>query len=138
MLKPELAAVIGAKRFLTEIRTTAKLQHPHILALFGTPPSPSLLAANALEAWVVPDGIESGLEGDEGTRIRARDRDQLLQDLQSALAPSHPREEQRGAEEHIRPAHGIGADGKEPKRRLCALGGRVGIAESDGDLGAPQ
>ncbi len=33
VLKPELAAVIGAGRFLAEIRTTANLQHPHILPL---------------------------------------------------------------------------------------------------------
>ena len=31
VLKPELAAVVGAERFLTEIKTTANLQHPHIL-----------------------------------------------------------------------------------------------------------
>ncbi len=33
VLKPELAAVVGAKRFLAEIKTTANLQHPHILPL---------------------------------------------------------------------------------------------------------
>ena len=33
MLKPELAAVVGAERFLAEIKTTANLQHPHILPL---------------------------------------------------------------------------------------------------------
>ena len=33
VLSPELAAVIGAKRFLQEIETTANLQHPHILPL---------------------------------------------------------------------------------------------------------
>ena len=33
VLRPELAAVIGAERFLAEIRTTANLQHPHILPL---------------------------------------------------------------------------------------------------------
>ena len=33
VLKPELAAVVGAERFLAEIKTTANLQHPHILAL---------------------------------------------------------------------------------------------------------
>jgi serine/threonine-protein kinase len=33
VLKPELAAVVGADRFLTEIKTTAGLQHPHILPL---------------------------------------------------------------------------------------------------------
>lgn len=33
VLRPELAAVIGADRFLTEIKVTANLQHPHILPL---------------------------------------------------------------------------------------------------------
>jgi eukaryotic-like serine/threonine-protein kinase len=33
VLRPELAAVIGADRFLSEIKTTANLQHPHILPL---------------------------------------------------------------------------------------------------------
>ncbi len=36
VLRPELAAVIGAERFLVEIKTTANLQHPHILALFDS------------------------------------------------------------------------------------------------------
>ena len=36
VLRPELAAMIGAERFLAEIRTTANLQHPHILALFDS------------------------------------------------------------------------------------------------------
>jgi serine/threonine-protein kinase len=34
VLKPELAAVVGADRFLTEIKTTANLQHPNILPLY--------------------------------------------------------------------------------------------------------
>ncbi|MFN2601497.1 MAG: protein kinase [Gemmatimonadaceae bacterium] len=33
VLRPELAAVIGADRFLAEIKTTANLQHSHILPL---------------------------------------------------------------------------------------------------------
>jgi len=36
VLKPELAAVLGAERFLVEIKTTAALQHPHILPLFDS------------------------------------------------------------------------------------------------------
>ena len=36
VLRPELAAVLGAERFVQEIRTTAQLQHPHILPLFDS------------------------------------------------------------------------------------------------------
>jgi eukaryotic-like serine/threonine-protein kinase len=36
VLRPELAAVIGAERFLAEIQLTANLQHPHILPLFDS------------------------------------------------------------------------------------------------------
>ena len=36
VLKPELAAVVGAERFLAEIKTTANLTHPHILPLFDS------------------------------------------------------------------------------------------------------
>ena len=36
VLKPELAAVLGAERFVQEITTTAALQHPHILPLFDS------------------------------------------------------------------------------------------------------
>jgi len=36
VLRPELAAVLGAERFVQEIKTTANLQHPHILPLFDS------------------------------------------------------------------------------------------------------
>ena len=36
VLLPELAAVLGAERFLSEIHVTAGLQHPHILPLFDS------------------------------------------------------------------------------------------------------
>jgi serine/threonine-protein kinase len=36
VLKPDLAAVLGAQRFVQEITTTAQLQHPHILPLFDS------------------------------------------------------------------------------------------------------
>ncbi len=43
VLRPELAAVIGAERFLAEIKTTANLQHPHILPLFDSGAADSFL-----------------------------------------------------------------------------------------------
>jgi len=43
VLKPELAAVVGADRFLAEIKTTANLQHPHILPLHDSGQADSFL-----------------------------------------------------------------------------------------------
>jgi eukaryotic-like serine/threonine-protein kinase len=43
VLHPHLAAVLGAERFLKEIRTTAQLQHPHILPLFDSGEAAGLL-----------------------------------------------------------------------------------------------
>ena len=43
VLRPELAAVLGAERFGREIKTTASLQHPHILQLFDSGESDSHL-----------------------------------------------------------------------------------------------
>ncbi len=43
VLRAELAAVIGADRFIAEITTTANLQHPHILALHDSGVADSFL-----------------------------------------------------------------------------------------------
>ncbi len=43
VLHPELAAIIGAERFLKEIEVTANLQHPHILPLFDSGAADSFL-----------------------------------------------------------------------------------------------
>ena len=36
VLRPELAMMLGAERFLLEIQTTANLRHPHILPLYDS------------------------------------------------------------------------------------------------------
>ena len=36
VLEPSVAAIVGGARFLAEIKTTASLQHPHILPLFDS------------------------------------------------------------------------------------------------------
>ncbi len=36
VLRPELAVVLGAERFLAEINVTANLQHPNLLPLFDS------------------------------------------------------------------------------------------------------
>jgi serine/threonine-protein kinase len=48
VLRPELSAILGGERFLAEIKTTANLQHPHILSLFDSG------AADGLVFYVMP------------------------------------------------------------------------------------
>ncbi|MEO7520344.1 MAG: serine/threonine-protein kinase, partial [Gemmatimonas sp.] len=43
VLHPDLGAALGGERFLSEIRTTARLQHPHILPLLDSGDADSLL-----------------------------------------------------------------------------------------------
>ena len=47
VMHPELAAAIGAERFLAEIRVTANLQHPHILPLHDS----GFLKGDAAGEW---------------------------------------------------------------------------------------
>ena len=43
VLHPDLGAALGGERFFSEIRTTARLQHPHILPLLDSGAADSLL-----------------------------------------------------------------------------------------------
>jgi serine/threonine-protein kinase len=43
VLHPDLGAALGSERFLSEIRTTARLQHPHILPLLDSGEADGLL-----------------------------------------------------------------------------------------------
>ena len=90
VLRPELAAVIGAGRFLAEIKTTANLQHPHILSLFDSG------EAEGTVFYVMPfeavrqreEGRLAALAGDTAGAIRVYRRYLLLrQDAEPALTP---------------------------------------------------
>src|SRR6266568_7534455 len=48
LLNPDLGAVLGVERFLSEIRVTANLQHPNLLPLFDSG------SANGLLFYVMP------------------------------------------------------------------------------------
>ncbi len=43
VLRPELGAVLGSERFLTEIKISARLDHPHILTLIDSGDADGLL-----------------------------------------------------------------------------------------------
>jgi len=65
VLKPELGAVLGVERFLSEIKVTANLQHPNLLPLFDSG------EANGLLFYVMPYV--------QGESLRARiDREKQL------------------------------------------------------------
>jgi tetratricopeptide (TPR) repeat protein len=55
VLRPELAASIGAERFLREIKTTAQLSHPHILPLYDS---------GRLTPELPPHEVERGFGGE--------------------------------------------------------------------------
>ncbi len=73
LLKPELAALVGAERFLAEIKTTANLQHPHILPLFDSGEADGYLfyVMPYVEGETLQDRInrEKQLPVDEAVRI---------------------------------------------------------------------
>jgi len=87
VLHPELSAVLGAERFLAEIRTTAALQHPHILPLFDSG------SADGLLFYVMPFVEEGTLRG-RLTRERQLPVDDALRiarDVADALDYAHRR-----------------------------------------------
>ncbi|MBT8404062.1 MAG: protein kinase [Gemmatimonadetes bacterium] len=81
VLKPELAVVVGAERFLTEIKTTARLQHPHILPLFDSGEADSFLfyVMPYVEGETLRDRLdrEKQLPVEEAVRIAAEIADAL-------------------------------------------------------------
>src|SRR5690349_1935457 len=81
VLKPELAAVLGAERFVVEIKTTASLQHPHILPLFDSGTADGFLyyVMPYIEGETLRDKLnrETQLSIDEAVRITKQVADAL-------------------------------------------------------------
>jgi serine/threonine-protein kinase len=105
VLKPELAAVVGADRFLTEIKTTANLQHPHILPLFDSGEADSYLfyVMPFVEGETLRDRMERErqLPVDEAVRIAT--------DVAEALHSAH---EQGIIHRDIKPANILLSNGR--------------------------
>ncbi|NIR46475.1 MAG: protein kinase, partial [Gemmatimonadetes bacterium] len=78
---PELAAVLGADRFVQEIETTAGLQHPHILPLFDSGEADGFLyyVMPYIEGETLRDKLdrETQLGVDEAVRISTEVADAL-------------------------------------------------------------
>jgi eukaryotic-like serine/threonine-protein kinase len=85
VLRPELAAVIGAERFLGEIRTTANLQHPHILPLFDSGAADSFLFY--VMPYVEGESLRARLQREK--QLPIGDAVQLATEVASALDYAH-------------------------------------------------
>ena len=85
VLRPELAAVIGAERFLNEIRVTANLQHPHILPLHDSGEADSFLY------YVMPfvDGESLRDRLNRETQLSVEDALQISQEVADGLSYAH-------------------------------------------------
>jgi len=81
VLRPELAAVLGAERFVVEIKTTAALSHPHILPLFDSGSADGFLyyVMPYIEGETLRDKLnrEKQLGVDEAVRITREVADAL-------------------------------------------------------------
>jgi eukaryotic-like serine/threonine-protein kinase len=85
VLKPELAAVLGADRFVQEITTTAALQHPHILPLFDSGEADGFLF------YVMPfiDGETLRARLDRETQLGVEEAVRIACDVADALHHAH-------------------------------------------------
>ena len=85
VLRPELAAVIGADRFLAEIKTTAALQHPHILPLFDSGHAESFLFY--VMPFVEGESLRDRLNRE--TQLPIHDAVRIATEVASALDYAH-------------------------------------------------
>src|SRR5687767_9686601 len=87
VLKPELAAVLGNDRFVVEIKTTAALQHPHILPLFDSG------SADGFLYYVMPyiDGETLRGKLDRETQLGIEEAVRITSNLADALDYAHRR-----------------------------------------------
>jgi serine/threonine-protein kinase len=110
VLHPDLGAALGGERFLSEIRTTARLQHPHILPLLDSGDAGGLLY------YVMP--VVSG----ETLRARLERENQLPIDDALRIA-----REVADALEH---AHGLGVIHRDIKpENILLQGGHALVAD---------
>lgn len=85
VLRPELAAALGTDRFLLEIATAARLQHPNVLPLYDSGEADGLLY------YVMPvvDGESLRARMDRERHVGLEDAVQIIRDVAGALGYAH-------------------------------------------------
>ncbi|MHC4769068.1 MAG: serine/threonine-protein kinase, partial [Planctomycetota bacterium] len=136
VLRPELAATLGAERFLREIRIAAKLTHPHILALHDSGEADGLLF------YVMPYIEGESLRGklDRETQLGIEEAIELTRQVAAALDYAH---RQGIIHRDIKPENILLHEGEAVvadfgiARALHAAGGER-LTETGLSLGTPQ
>jgi Tol biopolymer transport system component/tRNA A-37 threonylcarbamoyl transferase component Bud32 len=85
VLHPELAAALGGERFLSEIKTTAKLQHPHILPLLDSGQADGLLFY--VMPYVSGETLRARLERER--QLPVADALRIAREAADALSTAH-------------------------------------------------
>ncbi len=136
VLKPELAAVLGAERFVIEITTTAALQHPHILPLFDSG------TADGFLYYVMPfiDGETLRDKLNRETQLGVNEAVKIASDVADALHYAHS---QGVVHRDIKPENMLLANGRPMVADFgialalsAAAGGRM--TETGLSLGTPH
>jgi serine/threonine protein kinase len=85
VLHPDLGAALGGERFLSEIRTTAKLQHPHILPLLDSGTADTLLYY--VMPYVRGETLRTRLERER--QLPLEDAIRIAREVADALGAAH-------------------------------------------------
>src|SRR6185369_4278838 len=85
VLHPDLGATLGGERFLAEIKTTAKLQHPHILPLLDSGEAGGLLFS--VMPFVAGETLPDRLTRD--TQLKIDEAVRIAREVADALGAAH-------------------------------------------------
>ncbi len=85
VLHPDLGAALGSERFLSEIRTTARLQHPHILPLLDSGDADGLLYY--VMPYVTGETLRARLEREK--QLPIDDALRIAREVADALGSAH-------------------------------------------------
>ena len=88
VLRPELAAALGAERFLREIRLAAQLHHPHILPLYDSGEAAGFLYY--VMPYVEGESLRDRLERE--TQLPLEEALQITREVADALSYAHSRD----------------------------------------------
>jgi eukaryotic-like serine/threonine-protein kinase len=85
VLRPELAAALGPDRFLREVEIAARLNHPHILALYDSGEADGLLFY--VMPYVAGESLRHRLEREK--QLPVEEALGIIRDIASALGHAH-------------------------------------------------